>query len=88
MSGREGGIWGVVGASECDDKGASARGIGTISDGVVNGDGLCFVFDESVVGLDGRDEGPGAIGADGETINGVGAREGVGQRFVGINVGR
>ena len=87
LSLREGGDRSVIGAGECDDEGASTCVAGAISDGVVNGDGLCFVFDESVVGLDGRVEGPGAIGTDGETVNGVGAREGVGQGFVGIDIG-
>ena len=87
LSSGEGCGWSVVGSSQGDFKGAVASGIGTIGDGVVNGDGLFLSFGEGVVGVNGRIERPGAIGADGETVNGVGAREGVGQRFVGINVG-
>ena len=54
----------VVGASEGDGEGAGAGGIGTIGDDVVNGDGFVFTFGQIVVGVNGRIEGPGAIGFD------------------------
>ena len=69
LSSREGGNRSVVGASEGDDKGTSARVAGTISDDVVNGDGLFFSFGESFVGVERRIKGPGAIGIDGESLN-------------------
>ena len=55
----------VVGAGEGDGEGALSRGTVVIGDGVVDVDGLSGAFCESLIGVIGWVEGPGAIGIDG-----------------------
>ena len=72
MSGSEGGNGSVVGAGERDDKGVVTCQASSVLDLVVDGDGLDLTFCQSVVGGISGVKGPGAIGADGEALNGNG----------------
>ena len=72
MSSGEGGNWSVVGTGESDEEGAGIREASSVLDLVVDGDGLDLTFCQSVVGGISGVEGPRAIGADGEALNGNG----------------
>ena len=69
MSGGEGGNRLVVGAGESDDKGVVTCQASSVSDLIVDGDGLDLTFCQGVVGGISRVKGPGAIGTDGEALN-------------------
>ena len=72
MISSEGGNGSVVGAGESDEEGAGIGEASSVLDLVVNGDGLDLTFCQSVVGGISGVKGPGAIGADGEALNGNG----------------
>ena len=77
MSSSEGGNWSVVGTGERDEEGAGIREASSVLNLVVDGDGLDLTFCQSVVGGISGVKGPGAIGADGEALNGDGITIGV-----------
>ena len=65
-----GGLRCVVGAVKGDLEGVCIGEISRVLDLVVDGDDLCFTSSEAVVGVVGGIKGPGAIGIDGESVDG------------------
>ena len=67
----EGGLRGVVGAVEGDLEGIGVGEVAGVSDLIGDRDDLGFTCGEAVVGVVGGVKRPGAIGIDGEAINGI-----------------
>ena len=89
MSGREGGYWSVIRASEGDVKPALSAESAGVGGGVIDVDDLCFTSSKALVGVVGWIKAPGSISVDGQASDGV-ANEGVGEAGLlrgTINVG-